>query len=106
MRKITIRYSDSITNRIESYVFSFDPALYKDSTVFKNAIRTIDTGDSYVVEFDNYISKCAHDYSEIGMFGHFGDSKECGYGCKIYLCSKCQLAIGKHNATYGCKITG
>ncbi len=104
MRKLTIRYTDIITSRIEEYVFNFDPAIYKDSSIFKDALCSIDPGDDYVVEFENYVSDCKHAYNEVGMLGHFADSQGCGYGCKVYMCSKCSLTTGMHNATYGCKI--
>lgn len=40
---------------------------------------------------------------EIGMVGHYPNTHDCGYGCKVYECEQCGEKKVIHNATYGCK---
>lgn len=39
---------------------------------------------------------------EIGMVGHYGNSKNCGYGCKIVKCDGCGAIFESHRRVYGC----
>jgi hypothetical protein len=48
---------------------------------------------------------CKHlNVKEIGMVGYFKDSQDCGYGCKIVKCEKCDETFESHRSIYGCKI--
>lgn len=37
---------------------------------------------------------------EIGSVGHYGNSEDCGYGCKIVKCEECGAVFESHK---GCK---
>jgi hypothetical protein len=61
--------------------------------------------DSFGRMFAESIVMCKHlNMREIGMVGHYGDSKDCGYGCKIMQCEKCGETFESHRSIYGCKL--
>lgn len=40
---------------------------------------------------------------EVGMVGHYGNSEDCGHGCKIVKCETCGAVFESHRSVYGCR---
>lgn len=55
-----------------------------------------------VSTFTDYTA-CEHFSSlEIGTVGHYENTKDCGYGCKVVKCQRCEAVMESHRKIYGC----
>ncbi len=85
--------------------FEYNEIEFSDSQALHHLLcNYMPESDNYTVEFKNFTPDCKHtNMTEIGMTGYFGKTEDCGHGCKVYHCERCDLKKLMHNATYGCK---
>ncbi len=87
--------------------FEFNDIEFSDSQALHRLLtQFMPESDNYTVEFKEFTPNCEHvNMREIGMVGYFGKTEDCGFGCKVYHCERCDYKTAIHYSTYGCKKT-